>query len=286
MGGCDRSECSATFSTSNLVSGLDLETFQIKSRNVAKLAHLIDGMATALQVAPSRVRTAAAQLRKHKLLTTGPRGPGAPDMSPEDATNLLLAVMFDGELGDAHSTVVRLRAAKVRFCDGNRYTDGRREEIKSLPENGFITSEAGRPYELGSVIDILLDAWVRYHSVDEGDDEDIDLDPQNITLEITSPGYQAMLKFNTPHGLFWRIAYEWKSPEQLAYEEATRGDRFKTVWESRNGPYMWSSRTVGEDSLTRIAECLRGSEWDYGCAEFQPPYASNVEVRNRESVPA
>jgi hypothetical protein len=130
------------------------------------------------------------------------------------------------------------------------------------------------------MVEILLDAWARYYRVDEGDDEDIDFDPVNIRLEVTSPGYRATLTFNTPHGLFWRVDYGWKSPEQLAFEVANAGKRLSPMWASRKGPYMWSSRTVGEDSLTKIADCLRGFEWQDEFEEAVPAY----ETANQEKV--
>jgi hypothetical protein len=284
VGSRNRAQCDQTFSTADLVSGLDLKTFEIKSHNVVKLAGLVDGMARALRVSPSRVRTAAAQLRKHKMLSTGPRGPGALEMTPEDATNLLLAVMYDGELSDAHETVTRLRAASLQYYEGRRSFEDGREKMTSPPKNGFITSEVGETYRLGDVVDILLDAWARFNRIDEGGDEDIDLEPVNLRLEISCPGYNARLTFNTPNGLFWHLNYEWKSPDQLAYEAA--GDKmFRATWESKDGPHMWSSRTVGEDSLTKVADCLRGCEWDEDLDEVTPPYEGEA-LPSRSAVPA
>lgn len=241
-------------------------------------------MGKALQVSPSRLRTAAAQLRKHKLLKTGPRGPGAPDMTPEDATNLLLAIMYDGELADAHETVPRLRSARLRYFEGSRSFEDGNERMKSPPRNGFITSEEGETYELGAVIDILLDAWVRFDCISEGDDDDLDREVVNLRLEVSSPGYNARLTFNAPNGLFWRIDYEWKSKEQLEYEAVNQGNRFIRRWDALKGPHMWSSRTVGEDSLTKIADCLRGAEWLDEWESFTPPYDETIDAKPEDAL--
>lgn len=243
---------------------------------MTKLAQLVEGMASALQVPPSRVRTAAAQLRRHKLIQTGPRGPGAPEMSPTDAANLLLAVMYDGELADAHETVPRMRQATVRYFEGRRSFEAGGAKLNRLPRNGFITSAEGDGHDLGTVLEILLDWWVRYGSVHEDcaseDDEEFDLEVVNLRLEVSCPGYRARITFNSPMGLFWRIDYEWKSPDQIAYESQTDGSLVKARWEARAGPHLWSSREVGEDCLTIIAEVLRGSDWEDAFTEFVPPY--------------
>jgi hypothetical protein len=247
---------------------------------VAKLAGLIEGMAKTLQVSPSRVRTAAAHLRKHKMINSGPRGPGAPDMGPTDAVNLLLAIMYDGELAEAHQTVRRLRQARIRYFDGRRPYDAGGVKLDRLPRNGFITDSHGQGHELGVVLETLLDWWVRYGSVDEDcaqeDDEEYDLETVNITLKVSCPGYRATLTFNSPMGLSWLLEYEWKPPEQIEYENNNR-DGFGVRWDARNGPHLWSSRQVGADCLTEIADLLRGSEWQDGWEEFAPAYDATIE---------
>ncbi|QIK79440.1 hypothetical protein G7077_11520 [Sphingomonas piscis] len=238
---------------------------------MAKLARLVDGMTAALQIEPSRIRTAAAQLRKYKLLSSGPRGSGAPEMGPTDAANLLLAVMYDGELADAQNTVQRLRAAKLCNFEGSR-PGPNGEKMHSLPRNGFITTSSGEAYDLGTLLETALDWWVRYGYLDEGDEGDnYDLDVVNFRLEVSCPGYQADVSFNTPTGLFWRLRYEWKSPERIAYE-ADGDQRFRAVWNARTGPHLWSSRTVSEDCLYQLAQVLRGCEWNDEWDEFTPSY--------------
>jgi hypothetical protein len=216
------------------------------------------------------------------MIRTGPRGPGALEMFPGVAANLLLAVLYDGELTDAHETVMRLRNAKLVRKQVRRW-EQTEVDHDTVPRNGWLAAD-GQPFNLGEVIEIMLDGWVRYghlYEVGEDGEEDIDLEPVNIRLEISCPGYRATITFNTPCSLFWRLEYEWKSSEQLQYEDANRGERFATRWDARNGPHIWSSRTVGEDCLHRIGECLRGCDWNDDWHEFTPAYdepAATVEV--------
>ena len=210
-------------------------------------------------------------------------------MGPADATNLLLAIMYDGELADAHDTVRRLRQATVRYCEGRRSFDAGGGRLDRMPRNGFITSSEGDGHDLGTVLETLLDCWVRYGDVHEDctfDDEDeSDLEVVNLNLEVSCPGYRARLTFNSPTGLFWRIEYEWKSPEQIAYEKQNEGHIGSARWDARGGPHLWSSRQVGEDCLRIIADVLRGSEWEDNLSEIVPPYEDQAkQVREVENA--
>lgn len=239
---------------------------------MVKLAGLVEAFARALQVNPSRVRTAAAHLRKHRLVSTGPRGPGAPDMKPADATNLLLAIMYDGELADAEKTVCRLRQARIVRCQGRSVEESSDE---SFPRNGFLRAADGQHAELGEALDTMFDTWVRCGALSEDTDGGDELDPVNMDLEVACPGYRASLRFNYPAGPRWHLEYEWKSPEQLAYE-AENGGMFAVRWDARNGPHIWSSRSVNEDCLTQIADCLRGAERDGCSTDFVPSHQKPV----------
>lgn len=245
------------------VSRLDRETVSgVSPKTMVKLVGLIEGMARALQIEPARVRTAAAQLRKHKLITTGPRGPGAPDMKPEDATNLLLALMYDGELASAHEHVARLREAT--FVSSEVVGVGSKELRGTLAPHRFLRSAEGEPQPVGYVLDTMLYWWLEGGSIEEeGETEDGDLYAINISFTVSSPGYRAQL-FIDAHETLWTLSYEWKPPEQVAYEAAapTEGFDMRTRWDALKGPYMSASRMVGEDSLTEIVDCLRGRPWE------------------------
>jgi hypothetical protein len=204
-------------------------------------------------------------------------------MGPEDATNLLMAILYDGELADAHETVVRLSKATLTRVQHRRWEQFD-YDYETLPRNGWLVAN-GEALSLGEVIQTMLDWKVRYgHLYEAGADgeEDIDLEPVNIRLEVSTPGYRASLTFNTPCSLFWRLDYEWKPPEQLKYEAENYGKLIATRWDARNGSHIWSSRTVCEDCLRAIADCLRGSELTDDWDEFVPPYDQG-ETANREA---
>ena len=217
------------------------------------------------------------------MLRTGPRGSAAPEMGPEDATSLLLAILYDGELADAHETVERLSKATLVRVQHRRWEQFDYDH-ETLPRNGWLVAN-GEPLNLGEVIQTMLDWKVRYghlYEAGENGEEDIDLEPVNIRLEISTPGYRASLTFNTPCSLYWHLDYEWKPPEQLKYEAENRGKLTATRWDARNGPHIWSCRTVCEDCLRAIADCLRGSELPDDCDEFVPPYDQD-EAASREA---
>jgi hypothetical protein len=178
-------------------------------------------------------------------------------MTPEDAANLLLAVMYDGELAVAEQSTRSLFAAKRSKCRHRRFGEAE-DRLGDHPRNGFLGGET-ESLSFGEVLTTILDWFVRYGTLDEGDDTDVDLDAVNLRITVSSPGYEAMVHFNTHEG-FWDLTYEWISPEQLSYGAEHKGDLLVTRWDALNGPYMWSSRTVADDSLHKIADCLRGCE--------------------------
>ena len=229
---------------------------------MVRLSGLIEGMAMALQVDPARVRTAAAQLRKHKLVTTGPRGPGAPEMKPEDVTNLLLAVMYDGELASAHVNVVRLREAT--FVRSQSWGAGADKPAETLPPHRFLRDAEDQSASIGYVLDAMFAWWTENGSIEEEDEQaGVFLYASNIAFTVSSPGYRAQLLIDA-YDTLWELNYEWKSPEQLAYEavKPTNGFDMRRRWDALRGPYMSASRSVGEDSLTMLADCLRGCPRD------------------------
>jgi hypothetical protein len=201
-------------------------------------------------------------------------------MTPTDATNLLLAVLYDGELAEAHQTVTRLRGATLaRYQRMPFDPDGG----VRIPPNGFLRTSDGRLGSLGDVLDTLLDWWVRYGTLAEAQEQGDDLLPMNLDLEISCPGYRATLLFSDPCCTPWQFDYEWKSPEQQAYEAETTG-KFAARWDARHGPHIWSSRSVGEDCLSLIADCLRGTEWADEWETFAPTYDEATDANLEAAV--
>ena len=91
--------------------------------------------------------------------------------------------------------------------------------MEEFARNGFLAHADGRTASFGEVVDALLDWWVRYGTISEGqDNREDDLEPRNLDVEIACPGYRATLEFADPCCTRWVFEYEWKSPEQIAYE--------------------------------------------------------------------
>lgn len=68
---------------------------------MAKLSDLIPTLARVLPVPEQTVAVIARSLRQERLLSTGGRGPGAANMTPEDCARLLLAIMTADQVKDS-----------------------------------------------------------------------------------------------------------------------------------------------------------------------------------------
>jgi hypothetical protein len=192
-------------------------------------------------------------------------------MGPDDATILLLAMMYDDELAAAAANVEKLAGARLISARGTRrgeHLDG------AMPPHSFLRNHEQESASLGEVVMTLLDWFVRYGHVEEGDGEDgSDRSSHNLRLSVESPFHRATIHFNT-FDSFWDLHYQWKSAEQLSYEAARPANQIdlRPRWDAKSGPYMWTSRTINEDSLGLLADCLRGHEWDDTAEEVTPSY--------------
>jgi hypothetical protein len=72
---------------------------------MAKLSDLIPTLAKVLPMPERTVAIYARLLRQARLLSTGGRGPGGANMTPEDCARLLLAIMAADQVKDAVGTV-------------------------------------------------------------------------------------------------------------------------------------------------------------------------------------
>jgi len=182
--------------------------------------------------------------------------------------------MYDDELAVAERSTSNLSSAPLVRC--SHLVFGQADpRLDDFPRNGFFGSKES-PLLFGDVLATVLDWFVRYGDLEEGDDHDLDLDVVNLTVTVSHPGYAATIHFNTHEG-FWDLTYQWKPPEQIAYEAENKRKILRARWDARNGPHMWSSRTASEDSLHLIADCLRGCEWNDEWEEFGPSYDQLVE---------
>lgn len=237
---------------------------------MAKLRSFQEGMSSAINVPFARVRTVGAALRAARLLTTGPRGPGAPEMTPSDATNLLLGLMYDDEVANCAENVEKLRNA--RFVRSWRHDRGQfRQSGAELAPHHFLRDDDGEPLLLGAMLDALFDTWVRFGGVEDEVEEDCaDFYASNLNLKVTRPGFHISFHIDALDTI-WDLDYEWKSQEQLDYE--AKADRNSPVWPAASVvSRMRSTREVDESSLWKIVDCLRGYEFPDDAEEISPVY--------------
>ncbi|MBW7057922.1 hypothetical protein KY389_14795 [Paracoccus bogoriensis] len=80
---------------------------------MAKLSDLVPTLAQVLPMPEQTVAVIARALRQARLISTGGRGPGAADMTPEDCARLLLAIMAADQVKDSVAASQRFWAFPV-----------------------------------------------------------------------------------------------------------------------------------------------------------------------------
>jgi hypothetical protein len=78
---------------------------------MAKLSQLVKEMAEAMGVPEATVNQLARQVREAGMISSGGRGPGGAEMTPQDCTNLLLAVVSRNLKGGVAAHVAAYRAS-------------------------------------------------------------------------------------------------------------------------------------------------------------------------------
>lgn len=224
---------------------------------MARLSQLVPGFAEALKVPEKSVRHAASVLRLNKLLTTGPRGPGAPHMTPRDATNLLLAIMYDDEYEAAKVNVPRIREAELTSFKG-KLDDGSASS-RALPPHAFL-SEGGAALRLGDVLDRIFEQLSLTGNLDVETDpgtapEDM-MTVDGMAFSLSRPGYASRLFIDTDTAS-WALAYTWIDPADLSRRKAqvARGET-PTHYLTTLRTFLTSTRSVEMGELTTLAECL------------------------------
>lgn len=185
-------------------------------------------MAGALGISKATVLIAVKGLRRNGSLSTGPRGPGAPEMSSRDAANILLALMWHDQVTTDHLQVPRLREVPLY----KTFIDDDATDKPTLPDQ-FIA--AGSDLTLGSVLDEALDFLVAT------DHQDL------MLLRLFRPTSEILLTFRDGKR-------EWK----LRFIENNVDI----------SPFVMSFETaIGLGPLRSIADVLRGYRFDERKAE-------------------
>lgn len=100
---------------------------------MAKLSDLIPILAKVLPMPERTVAIYARLLRQARLLSTGGRGPGGANMTPEDCARLLIAVMAADQVKDAVEAVEKFWALPVVEPPHTRETVSKRDRAEWLP---------------------------------------------------------------------------------------------------------------------------------------------------------
>lgn len=232
---------------------------------MARLAELVVGFAEVLTVPIGSVKNTAAVLRAAGLITTGPRGPGAPHMTPTDATNLLLALMYDDAQEVAAVNVPRLRAASLVRSFGRIGFDHGGGTTSDLPAHKFVTDDDGAAFDLGTAIDMIFDQLVRFATIDWDLEETGDLTPadllyvSNFSLEVSRPGYSAKMWLDA-HAVHWDLDYRWTDPEYIVRRDAAVGRGELPQHDLAHlGTFMTRSRGIRDAEIHALADVLRGA---------------------------
>ena len=244
---------------------------------MARLADLIPGFAQVLQIPVGTVRNVASVLRASKLLTTGPRGPGAPNMTPTDATNLLLGLMYDDTHDAVATNVPRLRESPMTSYRGKLGYDYGGTRVEHIPPHDFI-GKGGQAYSLGDVLDAMFDRIVRYGALDDAPSDKTALSEwpyvKNISVSISRPGYAGRVWIDTI-SVHWTLAYTWQDPAELARRaEAIEQGVDPRMIPLGLGTFMHRTRSVQDEELAALATVLRGYEVDDADPDLDitPPY--------------
>lgn len=208
-----------------------------------KLRELQERMADSTRAPFGRVRTVAAALRAQGLISSGPRGPGAPEMAPTDIANLLLALMYDSDITESCACVPQLRATVVRSCDNPAARD-EEEFYPGLPELPYFEPRADGQIYLGDVLDKALEHLATFGTFDtEVLQEGSQI--QTFTLQVTAPIKWAKIDIDT-EDVFREIRFG--PPIERDIADGTYEDPFLRN-EERKSVGILSSRWIYLDDL-------------------------------------
>lgn len=238
---------------------------------------MITGFATSLAIPDGTVKNTAAVLRAAGLLTSGPRGPGAPHMTPTDATNLLLGLMYDDTQDAAAVNVPRLRAAVLTSYRGVVGVDYGGGDAPHIPPHHFV-GEGGRSFDLGEVLDRVFDTLVRHGSLDAEPEDDATITTlpyvKNFDFSVSRPGHSVRIWIDSV-AVHWTLAFTWRDPEVEARRAsaAARGELVQHRL-AHLGTYMHRTRSIGDNEFFALADVLRGCKVDPDDPhlDFAPPY--------------
>lgn len=167
-----------------------------------KLKELQERMAYATKTPLSRVRSVAAELRVNGLITSGPRGPGAPDMTPTDVANLLFGIMYDAEVAESAKNVAILRRLRLVGVEKESLD---KEDSLELPNLPYLKPSANNEIQFGEFFDGFLEHLAKY-GVPDADPNFIDDFITSMMIKITSPYHSAEIYIDSDK-ILWELEF-------------------------------------------------------------------------------
>ncbi|QCB42342.1 hypothetical protein E5673_08950 [Sphingomonas sp. PAMC26645] len=203
-------------------------------------------------------------------------------MTPTDATNLLLGLMYDDAQDAVALNVPHLRAATLQRSEGSIGFDYGGGTVSHAPPHDFVTDEQGVPFNLGTAIELIFDQLVRFGTIDWDLEEGSNSSPDdlvyvtNFSLEVSRPGHSAKMWLDA-HAVHWDLNYHRTDPEYAARRDAAvaRGELVPNELAHLN-TFMTRSRGIRDGEIYDLADVLRGTPMPDQMlgTDNQPPYGS------------
>lgn len=216
---------------------------------MAKLAQLIEAVSSHSGVPLPTVSLTARHVREAGLISSGGRGPGGAEMTPTDATNLLIGTVAAMQVKDAPEVVRLFRSARPIKNDwGEDHSEAR------LPIANFAT------LPFGEMLDELFRQLAADGDICENDtDEPIEL---GLEFQRTGHGYSVspVLTINRPNEdgeVVEHYLYHANNPAFDGLTAQQRNAHARKLF-SAGGIGLTVTATVRDYLIYPIADCLAG----------------------------
>lgn len=216
---------------------------------MAKLAQLIEAVSSNSGVPLPTVSLTARHVREAGLISSGGRGPGGAEMTPTDATNLLIGTVAAMQVKDAPEVVKLFRSARPIKNDW-----GEDHAAARLPIADF----ANLPF--GDMLDEIFRQLAAAGDICEDEsDEPIELE---LEFQRTGHGYSVspVLTINRPSEkgeVVERYLYHANNPDFDRLTPTQRDAHARKLF-SAGGIGLTVTATVRDYLIYPIADCLAG----------------------------
>ncbi len=219
---------------------------------MAKLPRLIETVANSSGIPQPTVSLTARHVREAGMISSGGRGPGGAEMTPTDATNLLIGTVAAMQVKDAPEVVKLFRSAKP-IAPG--WGDAHADANLSIPRFAELS--------FGDMLDALFNELAIAEDVRDtttGEPVDLELEFQrtghgySVTPTLTIGRNAAGMRELTNHYI-----YHANHPAFEGVSEAERKARAQMLF-SKGSHGLVVTATVRDLLIFPIADCLAGRE--------------------------